>query len=278
MRVCPYFACKYVTTDAERIQFECSDQFFIPKTLLDTLKLTTDVPAFLTLRNTLRQTITGTVRNMYDDDGVNDTIYVPTWMFMTLSDPSGITISACERHPCTKIKFRPHTSDFTSIPDWDAKLAKALRNYGSLTQNTTIPIQIDGAIVHMTVDALAPMKYKTCVMLNDSCVDIEFVQPTPVAGDDDTDTDTDTDAAAADPMKTCQYLVFPGRNRKKKKVKKYVFTPFMCTGYTCAPSAQVDTNRTPQSMSHEAALRRIAADATRGIPAAIEKIETPADA
>jgi hypothetical protein len=201
---------------------------------------------------------------MYDDDGgANDVIYVPTWMFLTLSDPTQIQVTECERHPCTKIKFRPYQSEFTSIPEWNANLATALRNYGSLTQNTTIPIQIDASIIHITVDALAPLKYKTCMLIKDSCVDIEFTQLPAAVDDDDAESSSEEDD---DPMKRCQYLVFPGRNRKKKKVKKYTFKPFMCPAHTFAETPLPDVNRTPQSMSHEAALRRLAAEAVRGIP------------
>ena len=129
MRVNPFFANPHISLP-EVEQYECSDFIMLPRNIFEEYHYDVHTTLFLTIVNTVGESISGVVKSVHD---INDVIYVPTWMWSNLSVTHNVSLTSLTQHPCTHIALRPYNNGFRDIKDWENKLSFALRNYATLT-------------------------------------------------------------------------------------------------------------------------------------------------
>jgi hypothetical protein len=135
------------------------------------------------------------------------------------------------------------------ITDWGKKLSFALRNYATLTVGSVIDLNVDGIILKMGIERIQPDKYKTCMLVKESYIDIRVLDAQEIILAPKVVEVADVDNDAAVP-----YLFSRGW-RKRRKEKQ---APFRGTGHPIG-GLLPESNRTPASYAAEAVLRRMAA-------------------
>jgi hypothetical protein len=159
MRVQPLTACSIVKP--EHLQkLECSDRIILPKAFQQALEYKQF--DLLLLTDIRKKQVHGTVFGVQDTDDL--TLYIPTWMCMKLDVMENITVSQAPRRACRQIQIKPHTLRFAKDVEFVKKLNAALLNYGSLTQFTTIPLDVEGEVCFVSVECLFPESVKTCFL------------------------------------------------------------------------------------------------------------------
>jgi len=146
--------------------FECSDRILLPKSQSHVAECPNTI---LSLSNSLNEDITGTVYDIHDIN--SDTIYVPSWMFTSLTVSDNITITYVKPIKCTHIQLRLHRTDFFKREGASRLLNCALTHYKTLTQKTKILIDMDPP-EYMSVELMAPERHKTFFVYN--CGDIQL--------------------------------------------------------------------------------------------------------
>jgi hypothetical protein len=138
------------------------------------------------------------------------------------------------------------------ITDWGKKLSFALRNYATLTVGSVIDLNVDGVILKMGIERIQPDKYKTCMLVKESYIDIRVLdaQETLLAPKV-----VDAAAAAVGDNDAAVPFLFSRGWRKRRKEKQ---APFRGTGHPIG-GLLPESNRTPASYAAEAVLRRMAA-------------------
>ncbi len=173
MRVIPFLHCPFLTIEDIR-NCECSDRIILSKSMYEAQGLR-DGPIILYLSNTIGNSVTGTLYNIHEQE--HEDIYVPTWMFNQLNVCDQLTLAMVPREFCAKIIIRPHQSSLLHIPEWNTKLAKALKYYSTLTRKTRIPILIDGIFMYITIEGLNDNAKQTYFMENGREIDVEILKP-----------------------------------------------------------------------------------------------------
>lgn len=172
MRVQPFSVCSIVEKNY-LISLECSDRILIPRSFQQALEY--KQYDLLLLTDVRGKSIHGTLFGVHECDDL--TLYVPTWLFHQLDVPSHITVSQAPKRVCRMIQVKPHLVAFSKRPDYIAKLNAALMNYGSLTQFTKIPLQVDSEIQYATIELIFPEKNKTCFIHNCGSIQLQTLPP-----------------------------------------------------------------------------------------------------
>jgi hypothetical protein len=172
IRLEPYFLCNHFPKE-ELKTYECSDRILLCRNFFTKVSFAPGA-ILLKLSNTLDESISGVVFNLHDDENI---VYVPSWMYYTMSIVDNVIITQIAIQRCKKIMIQPHTSAIQTIADWETKLNRAFLGYNSLTVDTRIPLLIDDVMHFVSIKGLSPQKYTTVFVQNGGDVELEIAEP-----------------------------------------------------------------------------------------------------
>jgi hypothetical protein len=175
MRACPYTHCPFLSKE-DISGFECSDRIIIPRHVYVEHNLEeTPRPLILCISNSMNDMVIGALHNLHEAN--NETIYMPTWMYVRLRTTSHLALSVAIKRNCNVITVRPHNRDFLDIDDWNTKFCAAIKYYNTLTVGVTIPIPIGNDIVPITVEKLNKGNADIVYLENGELIDLEILTP-----------------------------------------------------------------------------------------------------
>lgn len=247
MKVAPFFQYKSISQE-ELMEYECSDRIIVCQNATLLQEYESNGKFFLIrISNSLGESVAGALYNVHDD---TDVIYVPTWMLHMLHLTTNVTLSRITEHPCAKICIQPHDDTFVKNPLWIPQLNQALHSYITLSPQATILLNIEGAVVKVTVISLDATYHGTCFVHNGNTIDIQVMQPSvhaPLksAAPTKADTTDETDDANIP-------FLYSNPRRKPRRYKH----AFSGVGYASGGFMPPREN-TPICMAHKAALQRL---------------------
>ncbi len=149
--------------------YECSDRILLPKGIFEAHSYA--VNDLLAVTNTRQQSVFGTLFGIHSLN--SSIIYAPSWMTLELDLLDKISISHIPKRQCTAIQIKPHSETFAKNDNYMGLLNQAIINYRSLTQNTRIPLLINGSIEYVTIEQMLPSSFKTFFVFGCGSVKIQ---------------------------------------------------------------------------------------------------------
>lgn len=177
MRIQPILYLEHLT-DEETQQYECSDKFWLPRRLFETL--VGDAPSGVTvivkLINVIEQYIVGTPHSVHHNLDADEVIYVPSWMYDTMIVDEDIRVETINPGLCTRLMISPHTSDHIHAEDPQELLRTAFENYTCLQVDQEIPLWIGTKQLKVTIQGLQPDTLDP-LCIRDVEIELELLPP-----------------------------------------------------------------------------------------------------
>jgi hypothetical protein len=249
MKALPVFLCPHVKRE-DLADYECSDRLVIGRKALVPY-YRSGAPIYLTFRNRLARTVSGTVFQQIDEDNI---VYMPTWMYQHLQITTDLLFFNTPTKQCTSITVRPQTSDLFRPENYIQKLGNALQKYNTLSKDTKICLQLDDP-TFVWIDAIAPAYCTTVELLNDTSIDIVLMESLEV--EERKRYESATEAAADEESREIPFLAKAGRHAKQ--TYRYAFRG---AGHVLGYSHPAEPTRI---LCLRAAERRAELEKTRGI-------------
>jgi hypothetical protein len=248
IRLEPFFLCNHIPKEELR-NYECSDRILLCRNFFNSVTFAPGA-ILLNFSNSADESIAGVVFSLHDDDNI---VYVPAWMYYSLSIVDNISISQIGIQRCTKILIQPNTPALQTIPEWESLINKAFISYNSLTVDTRIPLLMGDTMHFVSIKGLSPKKYTTVFVQNGGDVELEIAPPLvkePLEENDD--------------PKIPFFFIRGWRHKKRGKTLIEQFHAFEGVGRLVGGSGG-DPNETVAHKCASAALQRIQAAARRGM-------------
>lgn len=249
MKALPVFLCPYVKRE-DLADYECSDRLVIGKKALVPYHRP-GAPIYLTFRNRLGKTVSGTVFQQIEEP---DVVYVPTWMYQHLQITTNLIFFKTPTKPCTSITVRPQTNELFRLEGYIQKVGNALQKYNTISKGAKICLQLDDP-AYVWIDAIAPDYCTTVELLNDTSIDIVLMESVEVQ--ERKVYEAETAAAAEEEAQPIPFLASAGRHAKKTYRRA-----FCGAGHVLGYSHPAEPIR---DLCLRAALKRIEAEKMRGI-------------
>jgi len=158
--------------------FECSDKIHFPKNQWGLENLSeAPLPICLSFTNRFSQTISGSIDAQYKHD-VDDTIFVPNWMYALLTTTDNLTVGFLCRNNCTNVTLRPQ-DPYLLTSDWMSRLPSAFTGYVTIQRYTTIPIWYDSRIIKVFIEDIQP-NVDTVILQTHKSANVVLLPPCPV--------------------------------------------------------------------------------------------------
>lgn len=168
MRAQPFSACAFLPQD-QRLVYECSDRILLPKAYCESFKFNAN--DLLELSNFFEEKRYGTLFETYTQEYT--AVFMPSWMFFSLSQIEPISIGLCRKSRCTAIRLRPDSFTFQSRPDFLEILNSAIQSYSCLTKNTRIPLHVEDQMEFITIEGFLPSSESCAFVQNCGAIDVQ---------------------------------------------------------------------------------------------------------
>lgn len=230
-------------SEADVEELNCSDHIWISNDLFRQYMETAEPGIAVIVRlSNFGQSAFAAVYSTHSND--DDIIYVPHWMYRKLDyDTDDVNIERVMPNLCTRLLLQPHTSDHLKCADPQEALRDAFEAYSCLEKGDTIPIWLGGKAVDVTLQGLEPAEQATQPLCIRNCeIELELLPPLdmplppPPAP-------APTPAPAPPDPSTAPHNTFVGQGR--------------------VLGGAHDSSKSPRELMREAAIRRLAANASQ---------------